>query len=154
MRPRFWFSNVILISLFTSACSVAAAPIIFAKIDGAEARVVVRSIRDAAHLHVNGVVVYGDVHISSRDYIAKANLSCFYLSAANQQSSKPYVDSVAHILTNDFSADSDGAVRAQLYWVFKGRKVADIKANDLALVADQSHGSCLVHAGAPKVGPE
>lgn len=150
MNFRIIFSTAILVSMLSSACSVAADPIISAKFDGGEAQVTVRSIRDAAHLNVTGVVVYGDMHITSSARIAKADLSCFYLSSDAQKSSKPYVASVAHVLTNNFIADTDGAVRVQLYWIFKGARVADFKATKIEIAVDQSKGKCLVHALLPK----
>lgn len=147
MSAKLWLLSTVFVPLLTSGCVASADPSIFAKMDGGQARVVVHGVRDAAHLNVAGVAVYGDVHITANTRIAVANLGCLYLSVAGRRSSKPYVESVAHILTSNFAADADGTVRAPLYWIFQGQKVDDIKVENLSLIVDQAHGTCLVRAG-------
>lgn len=147
MNTKLLLLSILFGTLLSGESAASTDSSIFAKMDGGQARVVVNSVRDANHLNVAGIAVYGDVYITANTRIAAANLGCLYLSLAGQRSSKPYVESVAHILTNNFAADADGTVRAQLYWIFQGRKVEDIKVNNLSLIVDQARGRCLVPVG-------
>lgn len=144
MSTRRFRLGVILSAFLCCGCAPSNDPNIYAKWEGGEARVVVRSIRDAAQLGIAGVVVYGDVLIKSESHLRRADLGCLFLLGAEQRSSKPYVNSVAHIMTNRYPADADGAVRARLYWIFQGRDVNEFKPNRLTLVVDQSRGPCLI----------
>jgi len=144
MSNRRLLSVALLSASLCCGCAASGDPSIYAKWEGAEVRVVVRNIRDAAQLGIDGVVIYGDVFVKSGSRLRRADLGCLLLRGAEQRSSKPYVNSVAHIMTNSYPADADGAVRARLYWIFKGRDVNEFKLNSLTLVVDQSRGPCLV----------
>lgn len=128
--------------MLCSACS-AADPSISSKIDGGEVRVIVRHVRNSGHLHVRGVAVYGEVIVKSESRLRSVDLGCIFLLSDGARSSKPYVDSVAHVMTNSYPADKDGIVRAKLYWVFPGRDVPQVDPKNLMLTVDQSRGPCL-----------
>jgi hypothetical protein len=128
--------------MLCSAHSAAGDRSISNKMDGSEVRVVVRSVQNAKHLNTQGVAVYGDVLVQSESRLKNVDLGCILLAAGEARSSKPYVDSVAHVMTNSYPADTDGAVRVKLYWVFPGRKITEFKPNELTLSLDQSRGPC------------
>jgi hypothetical protein len=117
--------------------------------DGGEVRVVVRSVQNATHLNTQEVAVYGDVIVHSEWRLKSVDLGCILLVAGEARSSKPYVDSVAHVMTKSYPADPDGAVRVKLYWVFPGGNITEFKPNSLALSLDQSRGPCLTRESAP-----
>lgn len=139
---RFLLSAHLFVFLCT-ACSASGTPSLHAKLDGGEVSVVIRSIRDAKELHVNGVVVYGDIVVTSEYKLKSADFGCISLLAAEKRSGKPYVNSVGRILTDRYPADADGAIRASLYWIFVGQQMDEFNPKVIALVTDRSAKSCL-----------
>lgn len=144
--------GAVLAGLLCSACSAAGDRSIFSKMEGGEVRVIVRNVRNAAHLNIHGVAVYGELIMQSDGRLRSADLGCILLSADGTRSTKPYVDSVAHVMTNSYPVDKDGIVRANLYWVFAGRDIEGVHPNSLMLTFDRSRGPCLKRETAPPTG--
>lgn len=142
MKKTKWMIGPVLATLLCSACVAAESQGISGNIHGAEVHVVIRHVRDAKSLNVRGVAVYGEAVIKS-GRLRSANLDCVLLSTDGAQSSKPYVDRVAHIMTKNYPADTDGVVRADLYWVFSELDMSQVESHRLALKFDQSRGPCV-----------
>lgn len=141
--------GAVLAGLLCSACSAAGDRSISSKIDGGEVRVIVRHVRNAENLNIQGVAVFGDVIVKSDWRLRSVDLGCILLLSNGARSLGPYVDSVAHVITNNYPADKDGIVRTKLYWVFPGRDIAGVDPNSLLLTFGQSHGPCLKRETAP-----
>jgi hypothetical protein len=146
--------GAVLAVLLCSACSAAGDRSISTKMEGGEVRVIVRHVRNAENLNIRGVAVYGEVIVKSDWRLRSVDLGCIFLLADGTRSLKPYVDSVAHVMTNSYPADKDGIVRAKLYWVFPGRDITEVEPNSLMLTFDQSHDPCLKRETAPLAGKE
>lgn len=136
--------KAVIIGLFLScgACSSAEHKI-SAKLDDGEVDVVIKKVERAKPSMLDSVAVYGDVRLMSRVPIKSADLGCLYIAMGNERSSNIYVDSIAHIMTKGYPADSDGLVRAHVYWLFHNRHVGDLDLNAIKLVVDSSRGDCL-----------
>lgn len=149
-----WRSTIgaVLAGLLCSACSAAGDRSISSRMEGGEVRVIVRHVRNSESLNIRGVAVYGAVIVKSDGRLRSVDLDCILLLANGTRSLKPYVDSVAHVITNSYPADKDGIVRAKLYWVFPGRDIAGVDPNSLTLTFDQSRGQCLKRESAPQTG--
>jgi len=137
--------------LLCSGCLAAGGLTIHQKLEGSEVSVTLKSIGDASKINSKGTVVYGYLLIQSNEHLIRADLSCIRLQVNGVGSSKPYVDRVAHVLTEKFSADGDGKIRADLYWIFREMIPAQMKSGSLGLQMEKANSGQCVTAGRSQV---
>lgn len=80
----------------------------------------------------NKTLVYGNMIINSKIKMGIIDLNCIQLSYKEGISDKIYVNSVAHILTNQYIVDSS-VLEESVYWSFNGKIPVDIESINIEI---------------------
>ncbi len=142
---KFWFLLLphIFFTITFTGCSPPKERVLQTQKDGNEYLVVIQKIKNGSEVNSPGTVVYGNITITGARKIASANLSCASLRSNGNQSSKPYVNSIASVATENYLADSSGIIRAKLYWLFPEILLTSSNINDLSLVIENEKTPCV-----------
>lgn len=90
--------------------------------------------------------IYGDLTISSTQKISNVNLNCISLEIDKFRNEKVYVDSVAHILAENYSVEDKEKVKINVYWTFV-EQINESSIPNFSLKLNREQGglkSCIV----------
>lgn len=142
MRIRLRLFFLLLITSIFVACDGHSGRSISTNVKDGNVKVEIVKFGSAEKLHVQGVVVYGNLSITADIPIKNADLRCIHLVLKNKKSTMPYVDSMIDTMLSVYPAENDGIVRARLYWVFEGLDVSKFDVDGLGVKIIEDNGSC------------
>lgn len=136
---------VFLVALSCSACAESMQLHLTTVLNGATVDATIDKVQSAPGVS-GSAAVYGKIRLYSNKPIKWVNLECIRLAAGKTNSNKLYVDSIASVLAERYSANNHSAVEVPVYWVFTSRKPSDIDFGSARLMVRNNGRRCITYA--------